>query len=98
VEQRNERWLVTLRVSIKTYAEANLVKRVQQLLEQYFACAVDVHVQVGQANHTAFAVESVSRTEKQKMAEQAIQTDPFINELKQQMGAEIILGSVRPLA
>jgi DNA polymerase-3 subunit gamma/tau len=98
VTQNNERWVITLRVPIKTYAEPGLVKRVQQLLEQHFACGIDVNVQVGQTNHTAFAVESSSRIEKQKMAEQAIQADPFIHELKQQMGAEIIVGSVRPLA
>ncbi len=88
--------LVTLRVPIKTFAEASIASKVQQLLEQRFDCPVKIIFEVGQAQRTAHAVASAQHAEKLRDAHAVIEADPFISDLKSQMGASVVPGSIRP--
>jgi len=89
--------LVRLRVPIKSYAEAASVERLRAALTQHCGRPVRVSVEVGKpAGSTAAAAAEQARNERQKSAEQAIRSDPFVQELIENFGAEVEPQSIRP--
>jgi DNA polymerase-3 subunit gamma/tau len=86
-----------LRVPIKSYAEPGNVERLRAALTQHFGRPVRVSVEVGStAGATAAALAEQARSERQKSAEQAILSDPFVQELIENFGAQVEPQSIRP--
>ena len=87
-----------LRVAIKSYAEPASVERLRAALTQRFGRPIRVSVEVGSTAGavTAAALAEQARSERQKNAEQAIRSDPFVQELIENFGAEVEPQSIRP--
>jgi DNA polymerase-3 subunit gamma/tau len=87
-----------LRVAIKSYAEPAGVERLRAALTQYFGRPIRVSVEVGSTAgaSTAAALAEQARSERQKGAEQAILSDPFVQELIENFGAQVEPQSIRP--
>jgi len=90
--------LFRLRVAIKSYAEAANVERLRAALTQHFGRPIRVAVEVGSTAGaaTAAALAEQARNERQKSAEQAILSDPFVQELIENFGAQVEPQSIRP--
>ena len=87
-----------LRVAIKSYAEPASVERLRAALTQHFGRPIRVSVEVGSTAgaSTAAALAEQARSERQKGAEQAILSDPFVQELIENFGAQVEPQSIRP--
>ena len=87
-----------LRVAIKSYAETANVERLRAALSQHFGRPIRVSVEVGSTagSTTAAALAEQERNERQKGAEQAILSDPFVQELIENFGAQVEPQSIRP--
>jgi DNA polymerase-3 subunit gamma/tau len=87
-----------LRVAIKSYAEAANVERLRAALTRHFGRPVRVSVEVGSTAGavTAAAQAEQQRNERQKAAEQAILSDPFVQELIENFGAQVEPQTIRP--
>jgi DNA polymerase-3 subunit gamma/tau len=87
-----------LRVAIKSYGEAGNVERLRAALAQHFGRPVRVSVEVGSTAGatTAAVLAEKGRSERQKGAEQAILSDPFVQELIDNFGAQVEPQSIRP--
>jgi len=87
-----------LRVAIKSYAEAANVERLRAALTRHFGRPIRVSVEVGSTAGavTAAAQAEQARNERQKAAEQAILSDPFVQELIENFGAQVEPHSIRP--
>jgi DNA polymerase-3 subunit gamma/tau len=96
--QQGDTWLVTLRVPVKTYAEPAFAAKIEHLLQQFFATPLKLKMEIGDVDKTASAARAAQRHEQQRQAESAVADDSFLNDLKSQMGAVIVQGSVRSLA
>jgi DNA polymerase-3 subunit gamma/tau len=90
--------LFRLRVPIKSYAEAANVERLRAALTQHYGRPIRVSVEVGSTAgaNTAAALAEQARSERQKNAEQAILSDPFVQELIENFGAQVEPQSIRP--
>jgi DNA polymerase-3 subunit gamma/tau len=89
---------VRLRVAIKSYAETGNVEKLRAALSQHFGRPVRVSVEVGSTAGatTAASVAERARLERQRSAEQAILSDPFVKELIENFGAQVDPQSIRP--
>jgi DNA polymerase-3 subunit gamma/tau len=87
-----------LRVAIKSYAETGNVEKLRAALSQHFGRPVRVSVEVGSTAGatTAASVAERARLERQRNAEQAILSDPFVKELIENFGAQVEPQSIRP--
>jgi DNA polymerase-3 subunit gamma/tau len=87
-----------LRVAIKSYAETANVEKLRAALSQHFGRPVRVSVEVGSTvgATTAASVAERARLERQRNAEQAILSDPFVKELIENFGAQVDPQSIRP--
>jgi DNA polymerase-3 subunit gamma/tau len=87
-----------LRVAIKSYAESANVERLRAALTQHFGRPIRVSVEVGSTAgaSTAAALAEQERGERQRNAEQAILSDPFVQELIENFGAQVEPQSIRP--
>jgi len=87
-----------LRVAIKSYAESANVERLRAALTQHFGRPIRVSVEVGSTAgaSTAAALAEQERSERQRNAEQAILSDPFVQELIENFGAQVEPQSIRP--
>lgn len=87
-----------LRVAIKSYAETGNVEKLRAALSQRFGRPVRVSVEVGSTAGatTAASVAEQARLERQRNAEQAILSDPFVKELIDKFGAQVEPQSIRP--
>jgi DNA polymerase-3 subunit gamma/tau len=77
-------------------------KRLQQALAEYLDRDIRLDVSIGDA--AAAAVETPARSvareqdEKQQQAEQSIEQDSFVQAMKENFNAEVVPGSVKPVA
>jgi len=100
---RQSEWLglsngtqVQLRAYIHAADESLAKSRLATVLSEYFAQVVTVSIEFGDTGDaTAHAVEQSARADRQAQAEQAAQSDPFINQLIEQFDATLVPGSVR---
>jgi DNA polymerase-3 subunit gamma/tau len=85
-------------VPIKSYVEAANVERLRAALTQHYGRPIRVSVEVGSTAgaNTAAALAEQARSERQKNAEQAILSDPFVQELIENFGAQVEPQSIRP--
>ena len=81
----------------KHLAEKSFQEKLKSELLPYFGANLRLHIRVGEvAGKSLAAVEDRERNERQMAAEAAILTDPFVNSLKQDFGAEVVPSLIRP--
>ncbi|WP_370261738.1 DNA polymerase III subunit gamma/tau [Limnobacter sp.] len=88
---------IVLRTGIKTYTETSMVSRLEALLGSHFDCPVKLQMQLGEAQQTAHAVQTENRRQALQGAKEALQGDPFLNDIQNLMGASVVSGSERSL-
>lgn len=86
-----------LRVDARHLAEPGTVKRLEAALTEALGGPCRVEAEVGApAGPTAASLDEALRAQRQREAEDAIRSDPFVRELIEQFGAELDPASVRP--
>jgi DNA polymerase-3 subunit gamma/tau len=66
-------------------------------MTQFFGKPCKIETEVGEVNDMTAAVEDADAAAKaQSQAEQAIQNDPLVQSLLQDLGGQIVPGSIRP--
>jgi DNA polymerase-3 subunit gamma/tau len=90
---------IKLRVAVQSLAESPGKSRLCTVLSEYFGMAVQLNVEYGATGEdTARAVEQAQRAESQKQAEQAVQADPFVQDLMNEFDARVVADSIRPVS
>ncbi len=92
---RDGAWV--LRVPSEQYTRAGALERVQAALSDRFGRAIELRVEVGAVRDTAHLRAAALRAQRQQEAEQTIAADPLVRQLVDELGAQIVPGSVRPL-
>ncbi|WP_026075727.1 DNA polymerase III subunit gamma/tau [Noviherbaspirillum massiliense] len=86
-----------LRIPLDTLRSAGSVDKLAAALSEHFGQAVRVTTELGEVEHTASAQATAEREEKQRQAEEAMRSDPFVQTLMREFGATIVPGSIRPI-
>ncbi|AMO99471.1 DNA polymerase III, subunit gamma and tau [Collimonas arenae] len=87
-----------LRIPFATLrSAAGSVDKLAAALSEHFGRTVKVETELGTVHHTAHAQAMAAQAERQRMAEQTAQSDPFIQSMVREFGASIVPGSIRPL-
>ena len=82
----------------KHLAEKAFQEKLKSELVPYFGANLRLNIRLGDvAGKSLAAVEDRERSERQVAAEAAILADPFIKNLKQDFGAEVVPSSIRPV-
>jgi len=88
---------ITLRVPVKALLEAGNEARVRAALSEHFGRPIRLTTQVGATSGaTAASRNEIARAARQKEAEDAIYSDPFVRELIENFGASVDPRSIRP--
>jgi DNA polymerase-3 subunit gamma/tau len=86
-------------VAIRSLAESAAQVRLQTVLSEHFGTVVKLRIHVGATgDDTAHAVAQARKAALQQHAEQAAQSDPFVQALLDQFDGRIVPGSIRPAA
>jgi len=88
---------VSLKVATQALAEGTHVKRLTEVLSEWFARPVRLQVQVGDLvqARTAQSVANDQAAQRQRQAEEIVRDDPFVNALIKGFDAQVLPGSVR---
>ncbi len=86
-----------LRVPSEQYTRAGALERVQAALSERLGRELVLRVEVGAVRDTAQLRAAAVRAQRQQEAEQTIAADPLVRQLVDELGAQIVPGSVRPL-
>ena len=86
-----------LRVPSEQYTRAGALERVQAALSERLGRELVLRVEVGSVRDTAHLRAAALRAQRQQEAEHAIATDPLVRQLVDELGAQIVPGSVRPV-
>ncbi len=89
--------LFRLRVPLDTLCAAGSVDKLVAALTERFATPVRVTTEIGAVEQTASAAAEAERAERQRQAEAAMQSDPFVQTLMREFGAINVPGSIRPI-
>ncbi|TWG86659.1 DNA polymerase-3 subunit gamma/tau [Cupriavidus gilardii J11] len=87
-----------LRAPVAAITEGGAVERLAQALSEHFGAAVRVQCEVGAVSETVAAFDAQTRAERQRAAEAAIESDPFVQGLLREFGGHIVPGSIQPRA
>ena len=88
---------LTLPAAQKHLAEKAFQEKLKSELLTHFGANMRMNIRIADAaGKSLAAVEDRERSERQVVAEAAILADPFINNLKQDFGAEVVPSSIRP--
>jgi DNA polymerase-3 subunit gamma/tau len=86
-----------LRIPLETLCSAGSVEKLAAALSEHFGKAVRVSTEVGAVEYTANAQSMADRAERQRQAEETVQSDPFVQALMREFGATIVPGSIKPI-
>ncbi|SFA90091.1 DNA polymerase-3 subunit gamma/tau [Collimonas sp. OK607] len=86
-----------LRIPFDTLRSAGSVDKLEVALTEHFGRNVKVETELGTVRHTANAQAMAAQAERQRLAEQTAQNDPFIQSMMREFGASIVPGSIKPL-
>ncbi|WP_211463280.1 DNA polymerase III subunit gamma/tau [Collimonas silvisoli] len=86
-----------LRIPFDTLRSAGSVDKLEVALSEHFGRPVKVETELGPVRHTANAQMLAAQAERQRLAEQTAQNDPFIQSMMREFGASIVPGSIKPL-
>ena len=88
---------LTLPSTQKHLAEKAFQEKLKSELLPHFGANLRMNIRISDvAGKSLAAVEDRERSARQVAAEAAILSDPFINNLKQDFGAEVVASSIRP--
>ena len=88
---------LTLPAAQKHLAEKAFQDKLKLELLPHFGGSLRLNIRISDvAGKSLAAVEDRERSERQNAAEAAILSDPFINNLKQEFGAEVLQSMIRP--
>ena len=88
---------LTLPTAQKHLSEKAFQEKLKSELLPHFGANLRVNIRIGDvAGKSLAATEDRERSDRQVAAEAAILADPFINNLKQDFGAEVVPSSIRP--
>ena len=88
---------LTLPAAQKHLAEKAFQEKLKSELQPHFGANLRMNIRVGNvAGKSLAAAEDRERSDRQVAAEAAILADPFINNLKQDFGAEVVPSMIRP--
>ncbi len=86
-----------IRVPVDTLLSAGSGDKLAAALGEHLGKTVRFDVEIGATSFTAHAADVADQAERQRVAEQTLQDDPFVQTLMREFGATIVPGSVRPL-
>ncbi|WP_297912510.1 DNA polymerase III subunit gamma/tau [Thiomonas sp.] len=86
-----------LRVPSEQFTRAGALDKLQAALSEAVGRAISLQVEVGVVTDSAHQRAAAARTQRQKQAEATIADDPLVRQLVDDLGAQIVPGSVRPL-
>ena len=88
---------LTLPTAQKHLSEKAFQEKLKSELLPHFGANLRLNIRIGDvAGKSLAATEDRERSDRQVAAEAAILADPFINNLKQDFGAEVVPSSIRP--
>ncbi|MFZ6753198.1 DNA polymerase III subunit gamma/tau [Undibacterium sp. Dicai25W] len=94
--QDGNAFVFEIRVPLPTLLSAGSVDKLSAALSDRFSKTIRVETKIGAVELTANARAVAEREVRQQQAEQAIQSDSFVQTLMREFGAAIVTGSVRP--
>ena len=86
-----------LRIPLDTLRSAGSVDKLAAALSDHFGRTVRVTTEIGAVTQTANAQNLADQAERQREAEETIQSDPFVQTLMREFGATIVPGSIKPV-
>jgi DNA polymerase-3 subunit gamma/tau len=86
-----------LRIPLDTLRSAGSVDKLAVALSEHFGKTVRVETEIGAVAQTANAAAIADRAERQRQAEETVQSDPFVQALMREFGATIVPGSIKPV-
>jgi len=87
-----------LRIPLDTLRSAGSVDKLAAALTEHFGRTVRVETEIGIVRHTANVKAQAEQAERQRLAEETANSDPFIQSMVREFGATIVPGSIKPLA
>ena len=88
---------IELRVPVDTLLSSGSVDKLTKVLAAYLNKKVCITTEIGAVQQTAHAASLVEQAERLQLAEQTLESDPFVQTLKREFGATMVPGSVRPI-
>jgi len=87
---------IHLRVAVHSLARTQGKTRLRTVLSEHFGVAVDLQIEFGTTgDDTAHAVAQAAAAARRQRAEQSAQSDPFVQTLMRDFGAQLVPGSVQ---
>lgn len=97
VETHGDTHEFRLRAPVETFCSAANVEKLSTALSQHFNRTIRISTEIGAVKHTASAQAQADRAERQREAEEIVQSDPFVQTLIREFGATIVPGSIKPI-
>ncbi|MDE2254155.1 MAG: DNA polymerase III subunit gamma/tau [Betaproteobacteria bacterium] len=88
----------TVRVPSEQYARAGSLDKLQAALADALGRPITLQIEVGPVRDSAHLRAAAARSQRQQQAEATIAADPLVRQLVEDLGAQIVPGSVRPLS
>ena len=88
----------TIRVPSEQYARAGSLDKLQGALADALGRPITLQIEVGPVHDSAHLRAAAARSQRQQQAEATITADPLVRQLVEDLGAQIVPGSVRPLS
>lgn len=89
--------VISLRVPTRALTEGPHADRLRTVLTEYFGFLVHLKFEISAGlGQSAHAIDLAEKQARQDAAEQSVQTDPFVQALVAEFGAQVVPGSVRP--
>jgi DNA polymerase-3 subunit gamma/tau len=86
-----------LRIAVETLLSAGSLEKLASTLTEHFGQPIRLTSELGAVQHTANAHANTERAERQRQAEETMQSDPFIQTMMREFGATIVPGSIKPV-
>ncbi|MCM0043001.1 MAG: DNA polymerase III subunit gamma/tau [Burkholderiaceae bacterium] len=86
-----------IRVPVDTLLSAGSADKLAAALGEHLGKTVRLDPEIGAASVTAHAADVAEQAERQRLAEQTLHDDPFVQTLMREFGATIVPGSIRPV-
>jgi DNA polymerase-3 subunit gamma/tau len=87
----------TLRVPSEQFTRAGALDKLQTVLSSTVGRPIDLRVEVGAVSDSAGLRTAALKAQRQRQAESTIAADPLVRQLMDDLGAQIVPGSVRSL-
>jgi len=86
-----------IRVPVDTLLSAGSAEKLAAALGEHLGKTVRLDTEIGAASVTAHAADVAEQAERQRLAEQTLHEDAFVQTLMREFGATIVPGSIRPV-